>query len=401
MARLLLATLGSLGDLNPALALARAFVAAGHTVRLAANPMHAEATRRRGMAFVPIGLHADPTEHTADAAPADIGSDALAFVERANFSQLDALAEDLWQASTDAEMVIAPFHVVPAHVVAAKRGIPFLAYTLSPAYLVQQTRMLGANRAVASPPTHWHAALAQLRRRFGLPARPFPYAAVFTDPVRMLGLFPAFLLDAPAGAGKLKVVGYPRDDAGGTEEAAADAGLRAFCDEHTVVFSFGSFVDRIDPRALFEQSVAACRALGLKCLYLSRYVDAALGAHDVMVRRFVDHAAVFPHAGAIVHHGGLGTLMAASAAAKPMVTVPFHYDQPYPGERMAQLVDAPVLPAERYNRDTVQAALARALRCADTMRTRLTKLMAQESDGAPAAVREVAALLQPEACSPA
>ena len=62
MSRVLLATLGSLGDLNPALAMAKALEAAGHRVRIAANPMLAHATRAQGLPFVPLGRLDDPTD---------------------------------------------------------------------------------------------------------------------------------------------------------------------------------------------------------------------------------------------------------------------------------------------------------------------------------------------------
>lgn len=392
MSRILLATLGSLGDLNPALAMAKSLEAAGHRVRLAANPLHETATRRQGLEFVPLGRHADPTDLTDYVRSADVRDDALAFVDHANFTQLDPLFDALLAAATTADVLVAAYHVVPAHLVAAKLGIPFLAYTLSPAYLVQQTRL--CDRSVAPPPPvpgRWHAALATLRRRAELPRRWFPYAAVLDDPPMMGGLFPTFLLEAGVSVKKLQVMGFPQSNRMHAWYAP-DPELLAFCDERTVIFSFGSFVDRSSSRRLFEESVAACRALGMKCLYLSAYVRADDTA-EIRVRAFVDHAALFPRAAAIVHHAGLGTLVAACTAGRPMVCVPFLYDQPYHAERMAALVDAPVVPAALYARDAIADALRQALAQAPSVCAQLAALMAREQNGCVPLAQAVATLI--------
>jgi UDP:flavonoid glycosyltransferase YjiC (YdhE family) len=392
VSRILLATLGSLGDLNPVLAMAKALEEAGHRVRVAANPMHADTACRQGMEFVPLGLLADPTDLASHDRTSDVSDDAIAFVDHANFGQLDRLFDDLFAAAGSSDVLLAPHHVVPAHLVAAKRGIPWLAYTLSPAYLVEQTRLSDKRGPPPPlPPARWHAALAALRLRIGLPRRLFPYAAVFQDSPTILGLFPAFLLEPGITVNNLEVMGFPHS-ALVQPAHAPDPSLLAFCDERTVIFSFGSFVDRSNPHHMFEQSVAACRALGLKCLYLSQFVAAtAPDADDVMICGFVDHAAIFPRVGAIVHHAGLGTLMAACAAARPMVTVPFLYDQPYHAQRMAALVNAPVLPAARYGREALVDALRQALDGAPVVSAQLAALMSNETNGSVRLVRAVAA----------
>ena len=392
MSRILLATLGSLGDLNPVLAMAKSLEEAGHRVRVGANPMHIDTVRRQGLEFVALGRLADPTDLASYDRTSDVRDDAIAFVDHANFGQLDRLFDDLFAAAGSADVLLAPHHVVPAHLVAARRGIPWLAYTLSPAYLVEQTRLSDKRGPPPPlPPARWHAALAGLRHRIGLPRRLFPYAAVFQDSPTILGLFPAFLLEPGTTVNNLEVLGFPHS-ALVLPAHAPDPGLLAFCDERTVIFSFGSFVDRSNPRHMFEQSVAACRALGLKCLYLSQFVAAtASDADDVMIRGFVDHAAVFPRVGAIVHHAGLGTLMAACAAAKPMVTVPFLYDQPYHAQRMAELVNAPVLPAARYGRDALVDALRQALEHGPVASAQLAALMSKQTNGTAQLLRAVAA----------
>ncbi len=49
---------------------------------------------------------------------------------------------------------------------------------------------------------------------------------------------------------------------------------------------------------------------------------------DVLVADWAPHSELFHRAAAIVHQGGAGTLHTALAAGRPMLVVPFAYDQP-------------------------------------------------------------------------
>ncbi|MEW1917672.1 hypothetical protein [Microbacterium sp. NPDC080005] len=55
---------------------------------------------------------------------------------------------------------------------------------------------------------------------------------------------------------------------------------------------------------------------------------------DVLILRSVDHAQVLPKALAAVHHGGIGTLQAATGAGAVSIVVPFIADQPFWGARV-------------------------------------------------------------------
>ena len=51
----------------------------------------------------------------------------------------------------------------------------------------------------------------------------------------------------------------------------------------------------------------------------------------------VNHQALFPRVGAVVHHGGAGTTTVAARAGTPQLVVPQLADQPYWGARVAEL----------------------------------------------------------------
>ena len=47
----------------------------------------------------------------------------------------------------------------------------------------------------------------------------------------------------------------------------------------------------------------------------------------VAVKGFVDHAELFSHCSALVHHGGAGTVTSALRAGLPSVVCPLQFDQ--------------------------------------------------------------------------
>lgn len=347
------ASLGSIGDLLPLLAVGKALENSGVDVTVAANPIYRESIESQGLAFRPLGEAHDPTDFRR---LEDI-SDASSFVQHVNFTQLNRLFDELLAMSHDADVIVANYLVIPAHLVAEKLGIPFVACALSPSHLMPRNRALtGFETQSHRTPAHWQVALAELRKRARLARKIFPYSAILDTSQTLLGLFPHFLLRSLATQySHLQVTGYPRLQ--GRNGHADHERIREFCDERTVVFSFGSYVDRSNARYFYEESVAACRSLKLKCLYLSRHVEATAAPSgsdaDVLLLPFVDHEQVFAHVELVVHHAGLGTLMSACRHLRPMVCVPFILDQPYHAARMAELIGCAVLPATRFNHETM------------------------------------------------
>jgi MGT family glycosyltransferase len=63
-------------------------------------------------------------------------------------------------------------------------------------------------------------------------------------------------------------------------------------------------------------------------------VAARLG---MVVRSYLPHAVVLPHASLVVTHGGMGTVMAAFASGVPMLCMPLGRDQPGNAERVEAL----------------------------------------------------------------
>jgi UDP:flavonoid glycosyltransferase YjiC (YdhE family) len=379
--RIVISTLGFLGDVLPLLAIARELENRGANVIIASTENHRDATQSRGFSFASLGD--DPGDVPVDATL----DDGYAFIDHVNFRSLRLQYENLYDITADADLLLSTYFVVSAHLAAEARKIPYVACALSPAFLFNVAQERAPPRR---PPTSWHREVAKLRSSVGLPSRPFPYAGVLDQQAHTLGLFPRLLVaDTWKSRLNINIVGYPHLRT--PEVMVADSELEAFCDDDTIAFTFGTNADKSNVGQIFSASVNACRRLGLKCLYLSRFVDPRLmegcGGADVLVRSFVDHDAVLPRVGAMVHHAGLGSTMAACRHGKAMVLAPFRFDQPLHAARLRELIDVECVPLRDYREEALVAALDRTLANRQRITSRLAELMTNEVDGAAEAAR--------------
>ncbi len=157
--------------------------------------------------------------------------------------------------------------------------------------------------------------------------------------------------------------GFARADAvcAATEGLASD--LRTFLDagDPPVVVTFGSTV--LHERAFYETSVAACARLGRRCVLLAGHPVAAPPGMEgrVFVTPYAALSALLPRSAALVHHGGVGTLSQAFAAGVPQVIVPTAYDQFDNAERVRRLGCGVWLRRRRYTAGRAARVLALAL----------------------------------------
>jgi vancomycin aglycone glucosyltransferase len=85
--------------------------------------------------------------------------------------------------------------------------------------------------------------------------------------------------------------------------------------------------------------VSAVRSSGRRVLLSRGWADLRPSGEgdDCISVGDVDHARLFPRVAAVVHHGGAGTTTAAALAGRPQVVVPHNYDQFYWAERVRSL----------------------------------------------------------------
>ncbi len=400
-AHIVFATVGSLGDLYPLLAVGRELCRRGHRVTIATHAQHAQTITAAGLDF-------------ADASGLDVPEDVAAFFARAfhprrgpRFVVRDLAAADvrashrkLQRICADADVLVTTTLAFGAQIIGETQSLRWLSAILAPAGFLSATdppatgvalldrwirrsarrgRLL---RATAERVTHaWTRGVRAYRRDLGLPAvspRGDPFHRGQHAPNGVLAMFSPLLGEAqpdwPESVVQTGVCRYT------PAEIPPDPSLQQFLQSGPppLVFTLGSAVvhagtdflrhslhvaKRLQQRAIVQTGSAAVRA----------QLPVALG-DSILALEYAPHASLFPHARAIIHHGGAGTSQEALASGRPMLVVPHGFDQPDNAARLARLGVARVLAARRYNAERaipeVQAVLtdsamrARAADCA-------------------------------------
>lgn len=354
MARILLHTLGSSGDFNPAAALALTLRERGHRVTFAVSPSFARAARTLGFEAAEVGP--DP-DYEGDLmkrmlAPSRLGTSLVNILFReVLIPAIRPAADALTPLAAQSDLFLSHTIQLAAPVVARRTGTPWVSF--SPSSLVYPTG------EYPPPGVAWRgcpAALGRLGWRIGERiVRPLEalanaeYAALGQPPLHpvvsggaysrrlTLGLWSPAYFPRPADwPDWLQVGGYARWDMprlGGVPPALPTfAQTDAFFDQTDaplVVFTLGSAVVS-DPRRFWEVVLAA--------LLRENWRAILLGAPDtlpvppairerVLPVRYAPYADLFPRAQAIVHAGGTGTTQAACWHGVPSVVVPRAADQ--------------------------------------------------------------------------
>jgi UDP:flavonoid glycosyltransferase YjiC (YdhE family) len=171
-------------------------------------------------------------------------------------------------------------------------------------------------------------AIDAFRAELGLSSSCRPILKWWRSPDLVLGFFPEwFSPPQPDWPTQTRLVGFPLYHA--PDESNANPNLDEFLmgDRPLLVFSQASLVQ--DARAYFTSSVEIAQSLGCRAVLLTSHREQVPEDLPPQVRHFdfVPLPHLLPHAAAIVHHGGMGTIGHALAAGVPQLTVPGMLDQ--------------------------------------------------------------------------
>ena len=391
--RIVFASLGSLGDLHPLLALASAARARGHTPVIAASTPYREYVEALGFLFCRIRPDLEPKPASvAHLSHARRGPGRL--LREEVFPRVRETYEDLTAATRGADVLVVGELLYVAPLVAAKLGLPWANVILSPssflsAYdpcVLAPAPALHALRHFGSWPhraifawgrvltSRWGAPLARLRRELRLPDST---SAVFDgkhSPRLVLTLFPEFLA-APQVDWPDQVVqtGFSFFSQPAQSSAAKDLESFLASGPAPIIFTLGSTAVHIG-RNFYQAASDAARLLGRRAILLLGNNPRPPVSPGVLALDYVPLASLLPHGAAVVHHGGIGSCAEALRAGRLSLIVPFGYDQPDNAERMRRLGVARILPRHRVSAQTIAAGLKALL--ADPNATRRARELA-------------------------
>ncbi len=381
--RIVFATFGSLGDLHPYIALALELKHRGHRPVIATFDGFREAIEAEGITFAAVrpamAEFGDPVAAMQRLLDVNKGPEYL--VRRLFMPHIRASYEDLDRAAAGADLLVSHPISFAAPLVAEKRGLPWASTVLAPLSLMsaidpplfgpapflKMIRKLGvgpyrlvfalAERIASS----WEKPLHALRAELGIPTEKLAQFEGQYSPLLNLALFSPVLAASQADWPQRTVVcGFPRYD-GKPLDAATQSELDDFlaAGEPPIVFALGSSAVMV-AGDFWRHAINAAQRLKRRTILVTGTPAEALGATPPAVKafRYLPYSAVFRHAAAIVHSGGIGTLAQALAAGRPQLIVPVAFDQFDNAERAARLDVARSVPFRKATADAMTRELA-------------------------------------------
>ncbi|WP_183114105.1 glycosyltransferase [Mycobacteroides abscessus] len=409
MADIVIAALGSHGDVAPLTGVGARLQQAGHRVTLTAYDRFASLVRSCGIGFRGVS---EPRE-SSDEADVDVTGALFQFLAPQGMRSLGtALLTALQDTPTDI-LLLSPFSELAGHPLAEAKGIPsarirFQPYSATadfpPATLGGWSAGPTGNRLASRAGTElvdrfYGGVTAGFRRDFGLPkvsARRLREQRTKAGWTVLHGFSP-HIVPRPAGwRPGLEICGYwwPQTDPQWRPDAALVDFLRA--GPPPVYVGFGSTMTSAKQSEHISQLVrSALRRAGVRGIVQAGWAGIDAGDETTLTVTEVPHRWLFPHVAAVVHHCGAGTTAAGLRAGVPTVAVPGLGDQPFWARRLRDLgLSADTVP----QRTLTVERLAAAIRTAVTdpgikiRARRISDLLAAE-DGAAHVVSSVNRLL--------
>jgi len=368
--RIVITSLGSLGDIYPYLALARRLTRRGHDAIFATSASYRPLIEGEGVAFCPVRPDIDLEDRVMIRRIMEPRRGPEILMRECLIPHLQHTYADLTAAAHGADLLVTHPITFAGPLVAERQQIPWASTVLAPmsffsvydlpvfpplpwlAWLYR--RRPGVSRALMHVmkwmTRPWIKPIRQLRAELGLPTRGDPAYEGQFSPELTLALFSRVLaVPQPDWPPHTQVTGFVFHD----ESNHLPPEVAQFLDTGPapLVFTLGSaVVSTAGP--FYQESVEAVRRLGCRAVLLvgtdpQNHLPEPL-PEGVLAVPYAPHGDLFPRAQAIIHQGGIGTTAQALRAGRPMLVVPYAYDQPDNALRVVKLGVARTLFPKHY-----------------------------------------------------
>ncbi len=292
--------------------------------------------------------------------------------------ELKGTYDDLLSVAIEADLMIAGELVYAAPLVAEKLRLPWVSAILSPfsffsssdpSVMVNASALIHLRKVSASfyraglnvgplATRHWSNPVRQLRREEGLRPECDPVFRDKFSPHLVLALFSRWLAEPqPDWPSQTLQPGFVY-----FEDMSANANMSPelcrFLASGTapIVFTQGSTAVH-NPGDFYQISGAAAKQLSRRAVLLGASTEVKSDRADSLSLPYGSYSQIFPHAAVIVHQGGSGTTGEALRSGRPMLVVPYGWDQPDNAARVKRLGVGLHIARGKYTIDTATAAL--------------------------------------------
>lgn len=347
MARFLICTVGSAGDVYPFIAISQTLLARGHEVQMLTSPRFRAPVERAGIGFVALGSEAD-YERLVQLPDLWHPSRGLELILRELLDRLD-------EATSATERLVRPSETVlvgstlawNVRLVQERLRVPAATVHLSPSCLASATlppvlpgigelswlpvwavKLLqsASERLLIDP--RIAPKLNRLRASLGLPPVRRVLGRWMHSPELVICAWPEwFAPTQPDWPEHAVTTGFAllRE----AQPSRLDPALTDFLDAGPAPIGLTPGSAMAHGKLFFARGLQACASIGRRAIVVTPYADQLPQplpewAHHASYAPF---DALLPRLAALVHHGGIGTCAEALAAGAPQVVVPFAHDQ--------------------------------------------------------------------------
>jgi rhamnosyltransferase subunit B len=382
MSRIVVTTLGTLGDLHPSIAIALELRQRDHDVVFVTHQVYQSKLEALGFEFHP--MHPDFTamnDPQEMARMMDLKTGQEYMVRQWVNPSLREMYTDLLTVAQSADFIFSGEGVIATPLVAEKLGmrwassamVPmsfFSAYdppVLAPFLALAKLYKLGpiVNQGIINfaklVSNSWADPIRQLRRELSLsPIDYNPFIENRFSPYLVVALFSSVLgQPQPDWATNTVIAGFTFYD--GTQGGAElTPELKQFlgAGEPPIVFTLGSAAV-MDAGKFYQESLQAVKELNRRAVLLigNNSPPEDLSA-DVLAVNYAPYSQIFPRVCAIVHQGGIGTTAQALRAGRPTLVMPYSHDQPDNAVRVERLGTSRTISRKQYSVSRVAKELS-------------------------------------------
>ncbi|MBV9308987.1 MAG: glycosyltransferase [Acidobacteriaceae bacterium] len=397
MARTVLNTFGSFGDLHPYLALALGLKARGHHPVIATSAVYAKKVEAEGIGFAPVrpdvGELLDRPEFVKKLWHPRRGSEYL--IRDYLIPRVREGFADLREACRGADLLVTHAAAYPGPIVGELLRIPWISVALQPAVMfsvsdpfvipaIPWVRHLyplgpGVFRSLMwmakTSMKGWIRPIQELRREIGLPTtNKNPIMQGQFSPFGTLALFSKhFAQPQPDWPPRTTQTGFVFYDQLGegmpgvrSDKRQQTEELRNFLGDGPppVLFTLGSSAV-MQAGGFFAESLDATRKLNIRAIMLTgnfgrEQLPSPLPS-SIFVTDYLPYSEIMPKAAVIVHQGGIGTTAQGLRAGRPALVVPWSHDQPDNAERLRKIGVGRTISRKRYRAQLVVEELKHLL----------------------------------------
>ena len=344
---ILLITLGSRGDVNPFIDIGLMLKNRSHDVTVITSEVYASVITKLGLNFISCNTIAEYNEVINHP---DLYHPRKGFAVFAKHAMLNPMRKEydiISKFNPNNTVLVATQFMLGARLANEKLGFPIVSLALQPAsfwsvaqpalnpgalylpklpYFLRKLMLIFLERNVMD--RILCPELNQFRTELGLPPVNCVYSKWLFSPQEIIGLFPEwFARPAADWPTQTQLTGFIHEDQNADQPLSEKVSQFLQTHEPPLILTYGTAT--IKTEQFFKIFIEAARKLKLPVLILTQHPQQLppLQAEREIQVDYIPFQKIFPHAAALIHHGGIGTLSQGLAAGLPQLIVPLAHDQ--------------------------------------------------------------------------